>query len=354
VVFPDQLAPDPAKPMISVEAEKLRRDGWIDVFRGLAAAAVVLFHFSVIPFAGSPGPLTSRWREFWLHGYLGVAVFFAVSGYCIGRTWLRAAEWKEFAWRRFRRIYPPYWASLAVLIALACARRIFAGHNDVAIVPRAALGIAATFALATDPFSPVKTMNWVYWTLTCEVTFYVVMTVALLAPRYRVSSLAIAHSVFCLAAACNLAPATGPLFFINYWPLFGIGAALAVVAEHRLPASLMLAAAGVYAAFGRHVNPRSDFVVIAFVTVALIWLTRNVVFPRILSPIRGLGLISYSLYLVHIPVGIYCLMRLLPSRFPSDMAYFIEETLLFSGTVIAAWFFYIVAERPFARPRSRS
>jgi peptidoglycan/LPS O-acetylase OafA/YrhL len=332
---------------MSSDAEKLRRDGWIDVFRGLAAVSVVLFHFSVIPFNGDPGPGTSAWRAFWSRGYLGVPVFFSVSGYCIGRTWLKAAGWRDFALRRFRRIFPPYWASLIVLVAFACARKLVNGVNDVAVLPRSVPAVAATLALATSPMSTVKTMNWVYWTLTCEVAFYAVLTLILVCRKARIRILAWTHVVFCVVAAAGFNPSVGPLFIVNHWPLFGTGAALALIAEHRSPALLMFGASAFYTLFGSHHQPGLDFVVISAATVVLIWLTRSAIFPVFLSPFRELGLFSYSLYLVHVPLGVYGLMRFLPKRFPSDPCYIGEELILLVGTILIARLFYLVAERPF-------
>ncbi len=333
---------------MNADAEKHRRDGWIDFFRGFAAISVVLFHFSVLPFAGTPGPTTSAWRWFWGYGYLGVAVFFALSGYCIGRTWLRSSGWLDFSLRRIRRIYPAYWASLGLLILVAVSRKLATGINDVAVLPRTAPAVAATLALATAPLSPVKTVNWVYWTLTCEVLFYFILASMLVSPRLRVQMLVVAHVALCAAAASGAISPLGPLFFVDYWPMFGVGAALAIAAEHRTAAWVMLAACAAYAVAGHHESPQSAYATTAFVTAALIAITRHIAFPRYLSPLRSLGLFSYSLYLVHVPVGVYLLMRLLPARFPTDTSYLVEELLVLAGTIAAARLFFVMAEKPFA------
>jgi peptidoglycan/LPS O-acetylase OafA/YrhL len=100
----------------------------IDVLRGIAILAVLLLHWygaafgvdhlqwkgMVRDFASAPGP----W--FWVfyplsYGWMGVSLFFVISGFCIHASTLQAGELKagKFFWRRFWRICPPYFAWLA-------------------------------------------------------------------------------------------------------------------------------------------------------------------------------------------------------------------------------------------------
>jgi peptidoglycan/LPS O-acetylase OafA/YrhL len=59
------------------------------------------------------------------HGYMGVSVFFVISGYGVASALdLHGEAGPAFLWRRFRRIYPPYWWHLlfvALLIPMASA-----------------------------------------------------------------------------------------------------------------------------------------------------------------------------------------------------------------------------------------
>jgi peptidoglycan/LPS O-acetylase OafA/YrhL len=59
---------------------------------------------------------------------------------------------------------------------------------------------------------------------------------------------------------------------------------------------------------------------------------------------------SYSLYLVHVPIGIYVLLRFMPVN-PDDAAVFVGGQLVWlTGTVGAAAMFFIAGERPFLPP----
>jgi len=86
---------------IIIGYQNLPWDGW---FRRL--------HFdigwSMVPFV----PLTLGWH--------GVAIFFAISGYCIQLSWLQSeCGWFNYGIRRFARLFPTYFLWLMVF-SLAC------------------------------------------------------------------------------------------------------------------------------------------------------------------------------------------------------------------------------------------
>lgn len=80
----------------------------LDGVRGLAITLVLLFHFDLL-----------------LSGWLGVQLFFVLSGYLISGILLRERErsgfgfyLKRFYWRRTLRIFPAYYAYLLVVVAV--------------------------------------------------------------------------------------------------------------------------------------------------------------------------------------------------------------------------------------------
>lgn len=104
--------------------EKLKS---IYFLRGVAAVAVVLQHSFVHDGTLAPGPfLLDLVYDITNYGYLGVALFFIISGFCIhlrtaknirlkGRVEL---DWRDFWWRRVYRLYPPYIGMLLISMAL--------------------------------------------------------------------------------------------------------------------------------------------------------------------------------------------------------------------------------------------
>jgi exopolysaccharide production protein ExoZ len=72
--------------------------------RFVAAMMVVYFHVANAAWymTGSYGLLPKNFPNV---GQAGVDIFFVLSGVIIART-ARGLTWREFAWRRFRRIVP--------------------------------------------------------------------------------------------------------------------------------------------------------------------------------------------------------------------------------------------------------
>src|SRR4030095_10447 len=113
-------------PTKSLEPARLRS---IDALRGVAAMGVVLYHADqggkILPdnFLQYPVKLIQLVSSF---GYIGVFLFFVISGFCIHLQWARAhatgahttisfgAFWK----RRIHRLYPPYIIALALYLVL--------------------------------------------------------------------------------------------------------------------------------------------------------------------------------------------------------------------------------------------
>ncbi len=90
----------------------------IDTFRGLAAILVILFHIpDSILFAGN---------QLVAHGYMAVDFFFVLSGFVMAHSYLKKINdlpsAKDFAVKRFKRIYPLHLFTLLVFFAFEATR----------------------------------------------------------------------------------------------------------------------------------------------------------------------------------------------------------------------------------------
>lgn len=147
---------------------KPERLDFIDVLRVTALGGVIAFHYL---FSGiSKGKITSikpsPLFEYAKYGYLGVELFFLISGFVIlYSTQGRSAG--DFAKRRFFRLYPMYWIALIFIYAVTSLpfwKRPGSGFGD--------------FALALTMFPTAFGGEWMdgaHWFLKRELQFYLIV-----------------------------------------------------------------------------------------------------------------------------------------------------------------------------------
>ncbi|WP_026425009.1 acyltransferase family protein [Actinokineospora inagensis] len=154
------------RPISHADYLALRRFDSLDGLRAIAAVLVVFSHYA--------GP-----RYGWLHGFLGVDLFFVISGYLITTLALREEgrngriSLTEFYIRRVFRILPAYFFILGAILAVIWLR-----HEYTASGLRAEMPYYLTF---TQELAPG---NWWFgqsWTLGIEQKFYVVWPLLLAA-----------------------------------------------------------------------------------------------------------------------------------------------------------------------------
>lgn len=144
------------------------RLGVLDGLRGIAVLLVLWYHVWEISWL-SPGP---RLTFLPATGFVGVHLFFFLSGFVISYPFVRAAlarkpepAWGHFAWRRFIKIVPSYVLSIAAAYAIGYAQ----------VQPNAStLPDVVTHLLFIHTWFPDRygTIDGVLWTLAVEVEFY--------------------------------------------------------------------------------------------------------------------------------------------------------------------------------------
>src|SRR5215475_15022894 len=139
-----------------------KRLGVLDGLRGIAVLLVLWYHVWEISWL--PAPVS--WLQFVPEtGFIGVHLFFFLSGFVISYPFVRAAaegrtqpSWSHFAWRRFLKIVPSYWLAIAVAYAVGYAQ----------VQPNAdTLPDLVTHLLFIHTWFPDRygTINGVLWTL---------------------------------------------------------------------------------------------------------------------------------------------------------------------------------------------
>jgi peptidoglycan/LPS O-acetylase OafA/YrhL len=274
------------------------RNHTIDLLRLIASSWVVLFHLN------EPIPWVDNfYSDIYKMGALGVPIFFVVSGYCIALAAQNSKSSFDFLTRRLFRIFPMYWFSLLVVIICVIIYIVFFGQNSVTVLPHSIKDVSATLTLLTDPFSSIPTTNWVYWSLTVEIFFYLVVGITLLFNRTIQQFLLLTVSL--LVFLPDLYTVRG-FFFLKDWPVFGLGFALFSLHDKSKQDyfSWLLLMVNFFALYSLHrFDAYTITSLVAFVLIAasLFWADLGSNF------FSRLGDYAYSVYLIHVPLGVYLL-----------------------------------------------
>jgi peptidoglycan/LPS O-acetylase OafA/YrhL len=332
----------------------------IDGLRGIAALVVVLYHLY-----GAISRTASGWLWApidWIarNGFLGVDIFFVISGFVIALSVSKGAPtfgyFGRFIVRRSIRLDPPYWSSILLeLLLLHLSLRLFSGLT---------VTLPSTPQLVSHLFYAQELLGYgsvvpIYWTLCYEVQFYaffvgLVVLHAKLPERLRGPALTglLAAGLFGVSLWTRYWPPAGLPhgLAIDRWFQFFIGALTwravttpgrfraLVAAWVALAASVVLSGAPAVQLLPILV---SGWLVLAGRDPRWGWLTAT-------RPFRFLGAISYSLYLYHSSVGwrfVSLMQRELPGPWspPVAVAVFLAGVAFSIGFATVLWWFI---ERP--------
>jgi len=146
------------------------RIGVLDGLRGLAAFFVVVYHmvYRYNELYGHNGLNVAAFRPF-EYGYLGVQLFFMISGFVIFMSLEKKTDWRSFAIGRISRLFPAYIISVIITYLIVS----YAG------LPGREVDIATMLVNLTmlNGFVNIPYVDGVYWTLKVELTFYVLIGV---------------------------------------------------------------------------------------------------------------------------------------------------------------------------------
>lgn len=289
----------------------------IDGLRAIAVSLVVFYHFNIAPFHG---------------GFVGVDVFFVISGYLITR--ILDAEIAndtysvaKFYARRVRRIFP---ALLVMIICVCSLYAISEFPNDVAATSQSAISAVLfysniRFFLSTDYFNAKTAIDPLLhtWSLGVEEQFYIIFPLILyfLRRKARHIRIIVLFSLFVSSLLASIwmvrNDQTAAFYLLPFraWELI----TGALIAERFIPTATSMVSRSIEAAIGItlivasnvFLTPVSHFPGIAALapctgTAMLIHagISRPTPVHRLLSvmPVRVIGLLSYSLYLWHWPL----------------------------------------------------
>jgi peptidoglycan/LPS O-acetylase OafA/YrhL len=364
----------------------------IDALRGIAALGVVLYHAveqgkNVLPnnLFDYPVRVLQFISSF---GYIGVYLFFVISGFCIHLQWAKAratgvepdVRFGPFWKRRLRRLYPPY------LIALGLFLLVAHSYGELNFTHFFFYDIVMHLLMLHNLDSQTcYTINGVFWTLAIEEQLYLAYFLLLFVRgRWgwratlavclgaRVAWMVLSHLVW-IKFNYYLPVGEGALSFWVVWALGAIGVEVYFgliktpgwTRDLRLAMLLIVAATSLSYfmpgipkdTFAKNftwflVHPiwgLGFFILINRLVIAeQSWIRRATV-PSTISLFATLGVFSYSLYLTHE------LVVIVSWRFTNPAWLQSVNTLLLivPVTILFAWVFFWFCERPFMIRRKK-
>jgi peptidoglycan/LPS O-acetylase OafA/YrhL len=283
----------------------------LDALRGVAALAVVLYHYTY-GYSQVVGKHRPGLDLVATDGHFGVNLFFIISGFVILMTLERSAKAADFSVSRFARLWPAYLACAALTSLVIVALNFNPQHLTV----RDAL----LNVLMLNKLIGNVSIDLSYWTLTYEVLFYAGAAMIFfglkikriewaclawlgLAFVARITSFDVHHERFSV------------LLGVDFCHFFVMGMMIYLISQRRNSWLTMSTAILAFAMtlFGPPFNPGAmklwQFMLLTLLFAVTVWLVaeRKIRFLNI-APLLFLGEISYSLYLVHQIAG-YWLIR---------------------------------------------
>lgn len=369
----------------------------LDGMRGIAVLWVVMFHYVAVgdasrdPWIQAIGavPLVDAVVR---NGYLGVDLFFLISGFLLALPWfVHAAAGEEppaardFYLRRVRRIVPAYYVQLALLFVLLIPllRGWDYWKRDLYVILWNAVAHAGFLQLTSPLTSGTLAVNGALWTLAIEAQYYLLLP--LLAPLLARAPIRAVAAAFAIAIAWQWQARHGFDAWIaqqmrwgahwrwteetvrhlqltqlpSYLGHFALGSLLGLAwlrwrdRVARLRPWLALAAAGAFALLLLAVSTREAIAgeqtwivtTLALGTLLLAAACGGPMARALLDrgPLAFVGRVSYSAYLYHLP-----LLLLWNARSPWQATAASAPAYL-AVMLLAAWLSWRFVEQPFIR-----
>lgn len=310
----------------------------IESLRGIAASMVCLFHF----FCGNISYISNGniFKQIAKSGWLGVEIFFVISGFVIPLSMFKNEyklyKFANFLLSRLLRLEPPYLLSIMTVLVLnylSTLSNMYQGASFILnpIQLSLHLGYLIAFFQGYDWLIPV------YWSLAIEFQYYLVISLLFGFINHRDLS-KFWLGVFVLLFLALALPNSKHFFY--YSPYFVLGFILFRKMKHNLSDLYFYGFAALVLGL-IYFQTGIETVLAALLPFILVRFAPNWN-PKLL---KFLGMISYSLYLIHVPLG---------GRVINLSARFVEDEwlrvglvgLLFVVICVTAYGFYWLIEKP--------
>ncbi|MEP7165506.1 MAG: acyltransferase [Ferruginibacter sp.] len=314
----------------------------VHLLRGLAALAVCFYHFT----NGNTTylPVDDHIKQVGHYGNYGVQVFFIISGLVIPFSMhmgnYKLSDFKKFLLKRVIRIEPPYIISILLALVLGYISTLSPYYRGKPFHPDMLSLICHLGYL--NAFFHLDWVNPVYWTLAIEFQYYIL--IALLFPLLSAKNhfswlltILLFNVVSFFIADSN--------FIFQYSLFFTVGFIMFKFLMHEINKLLYYCLLGVALTliFFKFGIPGFIAALIPIVFIFTQW-------EDIIS--RFLGNISYSLYLLHVPVGMR-IINLSEVFIKTDIARYLVILVATGITIWVSYIFYTYIELPCKKASQR-
>lgn len=329
--------------------------GGIDILRFLAAVSVALYHYCFFMWAFPQGiagrtaevPPQPALEHLFSWGWIGVEVFFVISGFVIAFSAEKSTPWK-FAIARFKRLVPAVLICAPITAGLLFAMDVYSAKSALSLTAR---------TIAFFPTTPW--VDSVYWTLAIEISFYSLIWALLLIGKIRwleplaitIGLLSSAFWVLLFLLKLDNLAATRmlDLLLVHHGCFFAFGVLLWAMrtkglSGKRIAFAILFGFAGILQIIGAantldakvdtHISAAPP--ILAYL-IAITLITLSLWTKLSWSGWRKIGLATYPLYLIHNAVGAVLIGKLQESGVPYFVSAIMTLLLVIAFSCLVAW-----------------
>ncbi|MDC0439161.1 acyltransferase [Candidatus Pelagibacter sp.] len=336
----------------------------IDGLRAIAVISIIFYHSRLLLFG----------KNYFSGGYLGIDIFFVISGYLITSLILIDLAYKNnfsfklFYEKRIRRIFPLLF--IVIIISLIFGWFILI-PSDLVYFSKSSLYsilfISNYFFTIQDYFAFKSLLIPLLhtWSLSIEIQYYIIISIltCLVFKYFKQNITLIFFLIFIISLVISTVyshqNSIGSYYFIQFriWEFFA-GSILALIEiknkrriifdnkiynEIILFVGLILILLSIYFFDDKTLHPSYVTIVPILGTSIIIWFSKNnFLITKLLSfkPVLSIGLISYSLFLWHYPIFAFY-------RYSYATGNTLSKLIFFSILIIVSILSYFIIEKPF-------
>jgi len=350
---------------------------WLDLLRGGAALAVLFGHVEGVLYrplknvdhssalhVATKAILAISW-----HAHEAVILFFVLSGYLVGGTFLArlnagSGDYAHYIASRLARMFTVVVPAVALTFLLGTFTLVHYGNAGLFVSrpyffpdwysishalswPVAACNLAFLQMIACFQYGS----NLSLWSLSNEMIYYFFWITLLAIPRRPFLSI-VAIAIAALMLSSSLLPHNegAALQYFSYFAIWMLGALIFVLNKSAIPSTVIIAAGmagsiGVTMAGGEQSLYRDLMDSVVAGAILLMLEKRNVSFPLPRKPVEILAQFSFSLYAIHLPVillllGIFGMIAPQPESWRTH-AWFMAISIT---TLAVSYIFYLLFE----------